>query len=403
VTRVFRVASLLAASSIRQGSLGVTLLIILILALVGLNLLFVPGLLGGLVSGANEKVIQTYTADIVVESKRESMLIRDVDRLISRIEALGGVIAATPRIKLGAELGFDDERASAVIYGIRPEREKQVFTIHEALIEGSYLEPGDRDGILLGIQLAGADRPDIELYYRSLRRVHAGDRITVTYASGLEKKYTVRGVFHTEYIQTDLEAFVVEKELRTASPLPPDHAASIHVNIAPDADIKSIAAQIGSLRDDLKVLTWEDYAGIVRSMTGSFTVIQAILNVVNLLVAGITIFIVTYIDVVNRRRQIGIQRAIGITPGSITLAYLMRATFYALSGIIVASLAFKYLVVPLEARYPFHFPFGDVFLRAELWDMLRTALILLGTALAAAFIPVRAVMRIKILDAIWSS
>jgi len=401
VTRSLKVAGLLAATSIRKGSIGVTLLIILILALVGLNLLFVPGLLGGLVWGANAKVIQTYTADIVIESKRESLLIRDVDHLISRIEAIDGVIAATPRINMGAEFSFDDERTNAVIYGIRPEREKQVFTIHESLIEGSYLDPGDREGILLGIQLAGADQPDIELYYRSLRRVHAGDRITVTYANGLEKKYTVRGVFHTEYIQTDLQAFVTEKELRAVNPLPPEHATSIHVNTAPDADINAIVAQISSIRNDLKILTWEDYAGIVRSMTDSFAVINAILNVVNLLVAGITVFIVTYIDVVNRRRQIGIQRAIGITPGSITLAYLMRATFYALAGIILASLVFIYLVVPLEAQYPFHFPFGDVYLRVELSGMLRTALILLSAALVAAFIPVWAVMRIKILDAIW--
>ena len=55
-----KVAGLLAFTSIRKGSTGVTLLTILILVVVALNLLFVPGLLGGLVSGANEKVINTY-------------------------------------------------------------------------------------------------------------------------------------------------------------------------------------------------------------------------------------------------------------------------------------------------------------------------------------------------------
>jgi ABC-type antimicrobial peptide transport system permease subunit len=98
-------------------------------------------------------------------------------------------------------------------------------------------------------------------------------------------------------------------------------------------------------------------------MTDSFNVINAILNAVNLLIAGIMVFIVTYIDVANRRRQIGIQRAIGITPGSITLSYLFRAIFYSGVGVILADLLFAYLVTPLEARYPFHFPFDDVISR----------------------------------------
>ncbi len=401
MNKSLKVASLLAFTSIRKGNIGVILLTILILALVALNLLFVPSLLEGAVWGANDKVINTYAADIIVESQGDKRLIGDVDYLITEIEAIDGVVAATPRNSLSAEISFEGERTNCRVYGIRPEREKLVFTIHEAVIEGSYLDSADRDGILLGIQLAGADQPDIELYSRSLRKVHAGDEVAVTYANGLEKRYTVRGIFYAAFIQTDLQAFVSEKEFEAVNPLVKNQAASIHVKIVKDADTKSIVEQISNLRDELRILTWEDYAGIVRSMTDSFNVINTILNMVNLLIAGITVFIVTYIDVANRKRQIGVQRAIGVTPNSITLAYLMRALFYAIMAIILASLVFINAVVPLEVRYPFHFPFGDVYLRTGLSDIIRTALILLVAAVIAAFVPVWAVMRIKILDAIW--
>jgi putative ABC transport system permease protein len=155
------------------------------------------------------------------------------------------------------------------------------------------------------------------------------------------------------------------------------------------------------IRDGLRILTWEDYAGIVRSMTDSFNVINTILNVVNLLVAGITVFIVTYIDVTNRRRQIGIQRAIGITQSSITLAYLLRAVFYAIVASILASLIFLYVVIPLEARYPFHFPFGDVYLLTGFFYLSRATCILLCAAVVAASVPVWIASRVKIMDAIW--
>ncbi len=142
-------------------------------------------------------------------------------------------------------------------------------------------------------------------------------------------------------------------------------------------------------------------AGIVQSMTSSFAAINAILTVVNLLVAGITVFIVTYIDLVNKRLQIGIERAIGIAFASITMSYVFRAIFYAILAIIGSWLLYVYAAMPLETRYPFHFPFGDVTLFMNRVLLVRSALIILIAAVVAAFLPVWRTLRMKLLDAIW--
>lgn len=399
--RNLKVASLLAFTSILRGNAGVILLTILILVLVATNLLFVPSLLSGLVQGANDKVRDTYVGDIIVEPAGDKELLRDAGNLVSRIEAIDGVVAATPRISMGAEIEFEDERVHCTVYGISPEHEKAVFTIHELLIEGSYLDSRNRDEILLGVELAGADKTDIEFYNQSLQKVHVGDKVSVTYANGVEKRYLVKGIFYTEYISTDLQAFVTEREFRSVNSLAGNWASSIHVKLADDVDVNGVIQEINGIRDGLKVFSWEEYAGIARSMTGSFDVINAILNVVNLLVAGFTIFIVTYIDVASKKRQIGIQRAIGITSSSITLAYLIRAIFYAVTSVILAILLFVNILIPLEIRHPFHFPFGDIYLQIGPSEMIQTGLILLGVALLSSLIPVRGIIRIKILDAIW--
>lgn len=396
-----KVACLLAFSSIRKGNAGIILLTILILVMVGLNLLFVPGLLGGMISGANERVINTYAGEIIIESSEENGLIRNIENLSTRIENMSDVVAVTPRNRIGAELSFDNEKSDCIVNGIQPEQEQRVLTIHSSLIEGEFLNAGDRDKILLGAQIAGAGRQKLEFYSRSLKNVHAGDKITVTYVNGLEKKYTVKGIFYTEFIQTDLEALITEKEFQAVSMLGRDQASSLLVKLAPGANVDVIAREIGLIRNDIKVFTWQAYAGLVRSMTDSFNVISAILDTVNILIAAITVFIVTYIDVSTRRRQIGIQRAIGITPAAITTAYLIRALFYAFLAAVLATLVFTYIVIPIEVRHPFHFPLGDVYFTLTRADVIRTALILIGAALVAAFIPVQTVVRIKVLDAIW--
>jgi len=402
MTRILKVSSLLAITSIMRGSIGVILLTIVILTLVAMNLIFVPSLLNGLVWGANDKLINTYVGDLIIEPTIEKDRIRNTRDFISRIEAIDGVIAVSARSSIGAEIEYEDERVTCSVHGIIPEREKKVLNVHEWLIEGTYLDPNDRDAILLGVQLAGADLPEIELYTRSLKHVHTDDRVLVRYANGIEKIYLVKGIYFTEFIQTDLQAFVTETEFRSINALSRDRVNSIHVKLADDADINHISKEIIGMRGDVKVLGWTEYAGIVRSMTDSFIVINAILNIVNLLVAGITVFIVTYIEVTNRRRQIGIQRAIGIMPFSIILSYLIRAVFYAVIGVSLAILLFNNVVIPLEMRYPFHFPFGDVYLKVELANMALTSLLILVVAVVSTLLPVTGVMRMKIINAIWS-
>ena len=401
MAKSFRVAVMLSVASIKRGNIGVILLTIVILTLISLNSLFIPGLLQGLVSGANSQLRNTFSGDIIVESSTIKPLLNNVSATINEIEAIDGVVAAAPRNSLEAKFTFENEHTNAVVYGVQPDQENKVFTINKSMIEGSYLSADDRDKIVFGIQLAGADKPNLELYARSLLKVHAGDQVTVLYGNGVQKNYVVKGIFYTEFLQTDIQAFVSQAEMEALNPITTNAAESIHVKVKTDASIPDIIEKIDSIQSGLKVLKWEDYAGIVRSLTDSFNIINVILDVINLLIAGITVFIVTYIDVVNRKRQIGVQRAIGITPGSIILSYLMRAVFYALTAIIFAILLFVFLVVPFETRYPFHFPFGAVYLIVGLPEILRMIVIILSVSLVASFLPVRGIMRMKIMDAIW--
>jgi putative ABC transport system permease protein len=106
---------------------------------------------------------------------------------------------------------------------------------------------------------------------------------------------------------------------------------------------------------------------------------------------------------VNKRRQIGIERAIGITSVSIVSSYVIRAVIYAVLSILAAALIFVYVVVPIEALYPFHFPFGDVLLPVDVSYLTSSGLILCAVAVVSAFVPAWQTIRTKIIDAIWSS
>jgi putative ABC transport system permease protein len=141
----------------------------------------------------------------------------------------------------------------------------------------------------------------------------------------------------------------------------------------------------------------------VQDQIATFRLIDNILGAVSLLVAAITIFIVTYVDLVNKRRQIGIERAIGIRAGAIVSSYVLRAWAYALAGIAAGLAIFRLAIVPLVRAHPFHFPNGPVTLATSAHEIRRDIVILLIVALVAAAAPAVRSVRLRIIDAIWGS
>lgn len=398
----------MAFKSLTRGDWRVLLLTISMLILVYINLIFTPSLLAGAVDSINQKTRDTLSGDIVVQSDNYPVIIAAQEMALA-VGSLDGVAAACARTSLGTEIHYGDERVTAALYAIDPEQDSRVFSISQHIVdgEGSYLDPGDRDQVLLGIQIAGAGREDLELYSSSLKTVHAGDKVVIYHANG-SKEFTVKGIFYTEFVQSDIRAYITQGEFDAMYPLMQDTATSIHVKLERGAKRDSVIGEIRQIGlagfgQKLKFQTWEDALGVMRSMTKSFDQIIAILRGTALIVAGITIFIVTYVDLVNKRRQIGIERAIGITSTSIVLSYVIRAVVYAAFGILAAALIFRYVIMPIEAQHPFHFPFGDVLLVVDIPELASSAAILCGVAIVSAFIPAYQTVRTKIIDAIWSS
>jgi putative ABC transport system permease protein len=129
--------------------------------------------------------------------------------------------------------------------------------------------------------------------------------------------------------------------------------------------------------------------------------VNFIVSVVALIVAGITVFIVMYVDVINRRKQIGILRAIGITETAIAISYLLRALCYAITGVVLGFILFQGIVVPLFIRYPLHLPLGDVSLVIDQPILYVRACALMIVSFLGAYIPIQRTLRMRIIQAIW--
>ncbi|MCX6806169.1 MAG: hypothetical protein NTY56_01860 [Patescibacteria group bacterium] len=394
------VSAFLARKLVLRSSWGLNFMAIFMILIVYINISFTSALLNGFIGTVNEKLIASQTGNVVVLPKG-SDTISDATVLTENIRKINGVKGVTETKTVPAEISKGKEKSVAEISGVKPENYGDVFITPKNMIEGEFLTKDDRDKIVLGAQIAGAGISRLELYSDSLKDVHAGDRVTVSFPGGVKKEYTVKGIFLNEFFESDLKTFITSDEY---SLIDPDSKTEIiNVSLAKGVSESYAIDQIKKLRGDLQFRTWEERAGFVRGFTDTLKVVNRILIFLAVLVAAITIFIITYVDLINKRRQIGIERAIGITSPTIILSYQIRALFYTLIGSGLGASVFILVIVPIERAYPFKIPYGSVFLQVNYRFMGLVALLLVAVALVAALVPAWRTIKISIIDAIWGN
>jgi putative ABC transport system permease protein len=129
--------------------------------------------------------------------------------------------------------------------------------------------------------------------------------------------------------------------------------------------------------------------------------ISIILGAIGTVVAGVTIFIIIFVSIVNKRKQIGILKAIGMKESTIILSFVMQAIFYAVIGIIFGVSIILFLIRPFFINNPLDFPVGWVSLKIT-FNIIRISNIsLVIAALIGGFIPAFRGTKESILDTIW--
>jgi ABC-type antimicrobial peptide transport system permease subunit len=144
----------------------------------------------------------------------------------------------------------------------------------------------------------------------------------------------------------------------------------------------------------------EAVPGSSADITKTFKLLGNLVGVIALIVGAITIFIVIFINAITRRKYIGILKGIGISASAIEVSYIIQSLFYALSGVLVASLFLLGFLKPYLEIHPLVLPIAEGRLAVTTGDIFSRGVILIITSLISGFIPARLVTRQNTLDSI---
>jgi putative ABC transport system permease protein len=379
---------------IMRGSKWTLLLIIFLMAIAFINMVFVTSLFNGIIAVSDSSIINTLTGNVVVLPLRGEDTLKGEPAMMNAIRHTAGVAAASAHYAVPATLVADSVKGSFRVIAIDPEAEKNVTEIKDLMIDGKYLDPNDRDGIILGYEAAGGENTENRNF-----KAKVGDKIKVQTLTG-EKMVTVRGVFHTKYVESDMQTFITLKGLRDVAPTLKNKPTSVIIKTENKGDEDAVVERLKAAGVIGEIDTWTSQRGLMKGMSENFVSIDVLLSLVATLIAAVTIFIVIYIDVSNKRQQIGVLRALGVRPYLIHTVYVIQSAIYSIMGISLGTAMFFAILVPYFLKYPFSLPLGDAHLVVNYANFIGRAELIMVVALISGLIPATMVTRMNMLDEI---
>ena len=376
-----------------------TLMIIsLVLAMSFVSLTFFGGIINGLAYKFENQIITGSTGHVLIEPQDDEKYIENADNLNQKLIKLPLTSGVTRRIKVGGSLETDELSLSKTITGINPNDESQVTTTSTKMLEGNYLSENDLNEVVLGSAL-------IKKYASKsgstkLLDVETGDKIEIFFNNGVHEEFRLKGIYKTGANFNDQEVYITNKKLISIYPELDNHASEIAIRLPQRGFEKQYREQLISLlsvRD--KISDWTQKTDRIEQFTGSLILVNQVTYVMGILTAIATIYIIIYIDVIHKRKQIGILKSIGITKNVITLSFVIQSVLYGVIGVFLGLIVI-YILQSYIAVHPLKMPIGPIVMMVNISDLAQSGIILILSSTVAGFLPAYNASKDNIVDAI---
>lgn len=409
-----RMGLLLGIRQIQQSNIWASVLIVTVVIFTLLNLVVISGVLNGIIDGVIKSVRDEAVGDITINPLPGESHIKETERILNELSRYEQIEGFTPRYEELAiieanyterrDLSIERDLIAVNILGVDPKTEKEALRLEPLVTEGEYFSENDRGYIVLGkynIDRYGEEYGDV---FDSLKGVYPGDMVRIFTPSGTESlEFEVKGIVHSKIDVVALSVFIPELDFRRMFNRVDNNADQIIIRLKSEEDlnlvydlmVRSGISELGEVE-----LFRDNIPKFIKDVTTTFESLILVIGSIGIFVASITVFIIIFINIISRRRQIGILKAIGIRRRVIEYAYATQAGFYALTGISVGVLIIYNLLVPYFKSNPIDFPYTFVFLSVTPEGLFYQCAILFIIMILAGFIPAWMIAKEQTLDSI---
>lgn len=354
------------------------------------NIIFVNGLMDGMILYEVDNTVESSIGHLNIYPKEDERFIDGLGIKEQKLKELKEAEAYSPRVSASGVLSHRELSSSVVILALDPEKEGRVTRLLEKLVSGAAINSNDINVILVTSRLA----EDLKL--------GAGDDATLAFETGNTRVYRVKGIIRTGNLDFDSSTVIM-----------PLNEANRQLGIDNKASVILIKLQNKEVADAYKpmlmqelevsnVKTWKEEIEFLLRFSEAWRSFAKVISAVGLIAAAISVGIIIYINVIHKKRQIGIMKALGAKDSFVFKIFIMEAVIFGIIGVSIGDVL-GYMAIKYSEAHPFY----DAVMQA--WISARFDRNLLYNATIASFAvtilsgvyPAIKASRINIIKAIW--
>ncbi|MCJ7507847.1 MAG: lipoprotein-releasing ABC transporter permease subunit [candidate division Zixibacteria bacterium] len=334
----------------RSGFLSVFTLISILGVLIGVAaLIFVLSMMNGFEKEVRSRIIGNTAHINVYPIEREG--IEDYSDLISKIEKVKHVVAATPVITYKAAIASKSSGDGIVVRGIDAARETTVTTIGQNMLDGNlnFQTQTDYPGIVLGAGLAGRLGVGIgdHVILFSLKEKSISSGWVVPKAS----KFIVTGIFETGLYEYDISLAYVSLESAQRLFNLENRVTNIQVKVDNLYKAGKTAREVENavgyrfyaqdwMNMNKSLFSWMALEKYAMFIVLSLIVAVAAFNIVSTLI----------MTVLDKKKDIGVLKSMGATQNSIMKIFMFKGLIVGIIGTVLGS-ALGYLLCWVQKTF----------------------------------------------------
>ena len=268
--------------------------------------------------------VRAATYDEAKTSLQWEDLIEGPDLIAAQVASIGPVAEATPRLYASGFVTTRNESAPVRVVGIDPPSGANA-PYRDGILEGAFLVPDDREGILMGWSLAHR------------LGLSAGDQVSLSVNTSNgevdEQEFTIRGIYSTGTSGFDGLTVLLPLAKTQAFTGAENHASSIFVLLKDTSQTDAVIAAIDA--PGYEVLTWRDMNDLLVQTENLASGYMSFFYLIVLGIAATVIVNTQVMSVYERTREIGILSAIGMRGREVMAIFLAESGLLAVGGILL--------------------------------------------------------------------
>jgi putative ABC transport system permease protein/lipoprotein-releasing system permease protein len=304
----------------RKQTLFAILAVALAVAVITVMMAMLSGFQAELVKSSIEN-----SPHIIVNPQKEGEFVHLYKYISARIGEKPGVVAVSPKYLGQAALEYRTNAEGVSLQGIDPVAEDAVMRVSKDVTQGDFLSlVRTRHGILLGDKLA----ENLE--------VKMGDRVEAVFPGSQTTSFKVIGLIHTGTAADEVTAYArldsVQRFFNETGVV-----STIGIRIADPYQAELIANSIEN-ETGLDAVSWIEANAEILTLLNTQMILVNLFYILIYGIAGFGIANTLITIVAQRRREIGILKAMGASQRSIMAVFLLQSVILGAIGLVLGTI-----------------------------------------------------------------